>query len=556
MTDGWDDDWGCCCPWAVAAGKSGLGERAELPGEDSRNDESRQTLVEDRERDSREKGLEEDSSSTSGDPSTYVPVVPNESSSRDDELTDNEVEPVLDDHEQPSEVALSQSTESLESTEDVAEESESDEVAAVENESEPESTEPALVADTDSVSEVMSKEEEEDSSRASDDPSTYAPVVPNESSSRDDELTDNEVEPVPDDHEQPSEVALSQSTESLESTEGVAEESASDTGHEVLPIDADETSESVSDDERAGSEEGKSTDRVPAVALAAEVDELLLLAEATFQEHAESEGGAVSAGIELAPESPVEGAPVLEDSFGTTETQIEGAPEVSSVEIQAILEAVLYAAGEPVTLREMKKILFDVPPERVKRGIESLLETYTREGRGLHIFEVAGGYQVTTRPEYHERVSAMFKAKPPTKLTIQALETLASIAYRQPVTVPEIMELRGVRSASVVRTLLERKLIRIVGRKNVVGRPLLYGTTKDFLVRFGLKDLNELPRLEDMADVFGEDLSLPVDAVNGDETPAASESGESAENLDRPSSSPTHEASESEEPNHEKDPIS
>jgi len=180
---------------------------------------------------------------------------------------------------------------------------------------------------------------------------------------------------------------------------------------------------------------------------------------------------------------------------------------------------------------------------------------------------VAGGYQVTTRPEYHERVSAMFKAKPPTRLSIQALETLASIAYRQPVTVPEIMELRGVRSAGVVRTLLERKLIRILGRKNVVGRPLLYGTTKDFLVRFGLKNLDELPRLEDMADVFGEDLSVPVDKINGDRTPPAIESEESGpseavsdgdqEDLDGLSSPPTGEGSgDPEGPNREKDPVS
>jgi segregation and condensation protein B len=96
-------------------------------------------------------------------------------------------------------------------------------------------------------------------------------------------------------------------------------------------------------------------------------------------------------------------------------------------------------------------------------------------------------------------------------LTIQALETLSTIAYRQPVTIPEIMELRGVNSAGVVRTLLEKKLIRILGRKNVVGRPLLYGTTKEFLVRFGLKDLNELPQLEDMAEVFGEDMALQLE---------------------------------------------
>ncbi len=297
------------------------------------------------------------------------------------------------------------------------------------------------------------------------------------------------------------------------------------------------------------------------------------------------EGGVTADGdSEIVSVAEGESEPVLTDVFPAEQVEIGGGaasmdmehesesareevPELSASEIQATLEAVLYAAGEPLTLREMKKILSDVSPEQVKQGIERLLETYSSEGKGLHIVQVAGGYQVTTRPEYHERVSAMFKAKPPTRLTIQALETLASIAYRQPVTVPEIMELRGVRSASVVRTLLERKLIRIVGRKNVVGRPLLYGTTKDFLVRFGLNDLNELPRLEDMADVFGEEISMPVDDVNGDRIPPASESEEPAlpeavmdgdqEDLDGSTSTPTGEAfGDPEEPDHEKDPVS
>jgi segregation and condensation protein B len=295
-----------------------------------------------------------------------------------------------------------------------------------------------------------------------------------------------------------------------------------------------------------GDDDGLSADWEPEVALAADVDGFLRLAETSFREETKVECREVSTDIEPVPETAPEGALSHGDS----------APELSNEEIQATLEAVLYASGEPLTLRELKKVLSDVPPERVKQGIESLLETYSRQGKGLHIIQVAGGYQVTTRPEYHERVSAMFKAKPPTRLTIQALETLASIAYRQPVTVPEIMELRGVRSASVVRTLLERKLIRIVGRKNVVGRPLLYGTTKEFLVRFGLKDLKELPRLEDMADVFGEDLALPDDAVPVREAPAEGESEVSAENLDATPSLSTDEVSGPEDPNHEKDPVS
>jgi segregation and condensation protein B len=123
-------------------------------------------------------------------------------------------------------------------------------------------------------------------------------------------------------------------------------------------------------------------------------------------------------------------------------------------------------------------------------------------------------------------VSTLFHFKPPSKISIQALETLATIAYRQPITVPEIQELRGVRSTSVIRTLLEKKLIRITGRKAVVGRPLLYGTTKEFLLRFGLKDLGELPRLEDMAEVFGEDMALQLDELGGVGGPSPSEEGD------------------------------
>ncbi len=194
---------------------------------------------------------------------------------------------------------------------------------------------------------------------------------------------------------------------------------------------------------------------------------------------------------------------------------------LSFEETKAHIEALLYAAGEPLTFRELKKVLSDSPPETIKQGLEDLMEIYGAQGRGLQIVEVAGGYQITTRPEYHDRISRLFKVKPPARLSVQALETLAAIAYRQPITVPEIMELRGVQSAGVVRTLLEKKLVRIMGRKPVVGRPILYGTSKEFLLRFGLKDLNELPRLEDMAEIFGEEVALPIEDAVESSSPGA-----------------------------------
>lgn len=194
----------------------------------------------------------------------------------------------------------------------------------------------------------------------------------------------------------------------------------------------------------------------------------------------------------------------------------ETAEEVASLpleEVRASLEAILYASGDPIPMRSLKKV-FPEAPELIKDALESLQETYNQPSRGLQLIEVAGGWQITTRPEYHERVGRLFDSPRPSRLSIQALETLAVIAYRQPATVPEIMELRGVRSAGVVRTLLERKLVKIVGRKKVVGHPLLYGTTKEFLVRFALKSLKDLPQLKDMSEVFGDEVAQQLETLD------------------------------------------
>ncbi len=188
-------------------------------------------------------------------------------------------------------------------------------------------------------------------------------------------------------------------------------------------------------------------------------------------------------------------------------------PELSLEEVRASVEAVLYASGDPIPMRSLKKV-FPEAPDLIKDALSSLQEIYDQPGRGLQLIEVAGGWQITTRPEYHERVGRLFDSPRPSRLSIQALETLAVIAYRQPATVPEILELRGVRSAGVVRTLLERKLVKIVGRKKVVGHPLLYGTTKEFLVRFGLKDVKDLPQLKDMSEVFGDEVAQQLETLD------------------------------------------
>jgi len=177
-------------------------------------------------------------------------------------------------------------------------------------------------------------------------------------------------------------------------------------------------------------------------------------------------------------------------------------------QIRAVLEALVFASPQPITPREITRVLQGVAREDWERELEGLRADYARDERGLQLVEVAGGHQITTRPEYNDWVRELIDPRTPTRLSIQALETLAVIAYKQPVTLPEIIALRGVKSGGVVKTLLEKRLIRITGRKEVVGRPMLYGTTKQFLLHFGLKDLGELPRIEEFAEVLGEEVDV------------------------------------------------
>jgi segregation and condensation protein B len=175
-----------------------------------------------------------------------------------------------------------------------------------------------------------------------------------------------------------------------------------------------------------------------------------------------------------------------------------------SAEVKAIVEALIFASPEPVTPKMLYKLLADEPKEDVAAAVDALKADY--ESRpGLQLVEVAGGYQIVTRPQLHEWVRRLFHERSSQKLTVQGLESLAVIAYKQPITALEIGEIRGVNTSGVLSTLLERHLIKIVGRKNVVGRPFLYATTKEFLIRFGLKDLNDLPKIEDMAEALGFD---------------------------------------------------
>lgn len=201
--------------------------------------------------------------------------------------------------------------------------------------------------------------------------------------------------------------------------------------------------------------------------------------------------------------------------------------------LKAKIEAVVYAAETPVTLEQIFQLVKESilseqegtdeaeAKSRVRVALEELTTEYASAEHGIEIRQVAGGYRMSTKPEQHDAVRAFAKSlKPPIRLSLPALETLAVIAYKQPVTVPEISEIRGVDSGGVIATLLDRKLITTAGRKAVIGRPILYKTTKEFLMRFGLKDVNELPSMEEFEKLVAE--SFQADLLLGeDNSPAA-----------------------------------
>jgi segregation and condensation protein B len=174
----------------------------------------------------------------------------------------------------------------------------------------------------------------------------------------------------------------------------------------------------------------------------------------------------------------------------------------SQAERAAVIEALIFVSDEPLSAKTIADVLKE-DKEAVNETLNALAQEFNARQSGLQLREVAGGWQFATRPEYHEHVRAFLKTRPSAKLSIASLETLAVIAYRQPITVPEILEIRGVQSPSAIKTLLDKKLIVAKGRKETVGRPMMYGTSKEFLLQFGLKDLSELPSVEDFHDLSG-----------------------------------------------------
>src|SRR5665213_4443689 len=221
---------------------------------------------------------------------------------------------------------------------------------------------------------------------------------------------------------------------------------------------------------------------------------------------------------ELLPEEPAAAAITMEDA-----------------KLKAVLEAIVYVTDEPLTLDQICTAI-EQPRDRVIDLLEQLAADYEQPERGLSIREIAGGFKMTTKPEHHEAVRRFVKnLNPPLKLSLPALATLAVIAYKQPITAPEIMEIRGVQGAGVLKTLIDRKLIATAGRKQVVGKPILYKTTREFLVQFGLRDLAELPTLKEFQEIGRMDTDTapeaappveqpdplpPVDAPPAEEPPA------------------------------------
>jgi segregation and condensation protein B len=170
-------------------------------------------------------------------------------------------------------------------------------------------------------------------------------------------------------------------------------------------------------------------------------------------------------------------------------------------ELTAVLEALLFVAGEPMSLDKLAEVLEGTDTGRIREALDRLRQNYDDAGRGLQIVEVAGGYQIATRSECAPWIKALEKIKTATRLSRSGLETLAIVAYKQPATRGEIEAIRGVDSAGVLKTLLERRVVKIVGRREGLGRPMLYGTTREFLHYFGLKDLAELPALKEFKEV-------------------------------------------------------
>lgn len=179
-------------------------------------------------------------------------------------------------------------------------------------------------------------------------------------------------------------------------------------------------------------------------------------------------------------------------------------------ELKSLLEALLFVSGEPLTLDHFRSVIPDEPKDVIREALDELQADYEAKGSGMALREVAGGYQLFSHPRWHSQIQSLLSKPLMVRLSRSALEALAIIAYKQPITLPEVSEIRSCNSAGAVKTLLEYNLIKVMGRKRVVGRPFVYGTTREFFVHFGLKDLADLPQLSEFEELIGEKLSPEV----------------------------------------------
>lgn len=240
------------------------------------------------------------------------------------------------------------------------------------------------------------------------------------------------------------------------------------------------------------------------------------------------EGGMTSLTADLVHDMPDVGAMDVGEANGSPEEQsFNGNGTRGMGELQAILESLLFVSSEPLSLARLAAVLGNIQKVEVEAALRSLGQAFEQEGRGVRLAEIAGGYRLVTKQEYAPWIKRLDKAKTAAKLSRSALESLAIIAYKQPLVRSEIEELRGVETSGVLRTLLERKFVRIVGRKEVPGRPIMYGTTKFFLEHFGLSDLSQLPPLREFKELGEAEQSLLP--MNGEDIPSRDESIEMIE---------------------------
>lgn len=264
----------------------------------------------------------------------------------------------------------------------------------------------------------------------------------------------------------------------------------------------------------------------------------------------------MSPALELETQEADEQAVVTEQFLATEE--VPAAAESAGARLKAVLEALVYITDEPLSATQIATAVRQ-PVEIVTGLLEEIAAEFNKPEHGLTIREVAGGYKMATKPEYHESIRVFVKnLKPPLKLSLAALETLAVVAYKQPVTAPEIMEVRGVQGVGVLKTLLDRKLIATGGRKQVVGKPILYKTTREFLIQFGLKDLTELPSLKEFEELsrFALSDSEVSDSEVTDSEMTDAEGGQPGPEIDPPDMpAPEQEPPPEPTPIHEPEPI-